>query len=174
MTAGARVGSKGWRYSVGDWFFWWILGGGFKPTTDHCFRGAPTGHGIPAQGETLGSTIQTFWRSEGTLHNPGSPAGRRAMRRSFRTRPILNAESQGFTLGWYAVPRRGTGMSMVCGALLGHGRGMYAVCRDWTGQAKIFQGRFLLDETAKIEWLGMDGGVGCQPDSSSGRGTQEQ
>ena len=37
------------------------------------------------------------------------------MRRSFRTRPILNAESQGFTLGWYAVPRWGTGMSMVCG-----------------------------------------------------------
>ncbi len=34
-----------------------------------------------------------------------------AMLRSFRTRPILNAESQGFTLGWYAVPRRGTGMS---------------------------------------------------------------
>ncbi len=32
------------------------------------------------------------------------------MRRSFRTRPILNAESQGFTLGWYAVPRWGTGM----------------------------------------------------------------
>ena len=74
----------------------------------------------------------------------------------------------------FGVHRRGTGMSMVCGALLGHGRGMDAVCRDWTGQAKIFQGRFLLDETAKIEWLGMDGGVGCQPDSSSGRGTQEQ
>ena len=33
------------------------------------------------------------------------------MRRSFRTRPILNAESQGFTLGWYAVPRWGTGMN---------------------------------------------------------------
>ena len=33
-----------------------------------------------------------------------------AMRRSFRTRPILNAESQGFTLGWYAVPRWGTGI----------------------------------------------------------------
>ena len=34
-----------------------------------------------------------------------------AMRRSFRTRPILCAESQGFTLGWYAVPRWGTGMN---------------------------------------------------------------
>ena len=34
-----------------------------------------------------------------------------AMRRSFRTRPILNAESQGFTLGWYAAPRWGTGMN---------------------------------------------------------------
>ena len=37
------------------------------------------------------------------------------MRRSFRTRPILNAESQGFTLGWYAAPRWGTGMKMLCG-----------------------------------------------------------
>jgi hypothetical protein len=32
------------------------------------------------------------------------------MRRPFRTRPILNAESQSFTLGWYAVPRWGTGI----------------------------------------------------------------
>ena len=65
-----------------------------------------------------------------------------AMLRSFRTRPILNAESQGFTLGWYAVPRWGTEMSMECGAALGHGRGMYAACRDWTGQVKNFQGGF--------------------------------
>ena len=63
---------------------------------------------------------------------------------------------------------------MVCGALLGHGRGMYAVCRDWTGQAKIFQGMFLLDETAKIECLGMGGCRGDEPAGFAGRGTQEQ
>ena len=65
-----------------------------------------------------------------------------AMRRSFRTRPILNAESQGFTLGWYAVPRWSTRMSRGCGAWYGHGRGIYSACRDWTGQVKIFQGVF--------------------------------
>ena len=92
------MGSKGWRGSVGKCFFGGYLGGGFKPTTDHCFRGAP----------------------------------------------------------------------------LGHGRGMYAACRDWTGQAKIFQGMFLLDETAKIEYLGMGGCRGDEPAGSAGRGTQEQ
>jgi len=33
---------------------------------------------------------------------------------------------------------------MECGAALGHGRGMYAACRDWTGQVKNFQGGFLV------------------------------
>ena len=32
------------------------------------------------------------------------------MRRSFRTHPIPDTYSQGFTLGWYALPRLGGGV----------------------------------------------------------------
>jgi hypothetical protein len=39
------------------------------------------------------------------------PIGLGAMRRSFRTHPIPDAYPQGFTLGWYALPRWGKGAS---------------------------------------------------------------
>ncbi len=48
----------------------------------------PTGHRIPAKGETLGIRVCRSPRSEGTLHIPGwwTRARTAPMRRSFRTR----------------------------------------------------------------------------------------
>ena len=48
----------------------------------------PTGHRIPAKGETLGIWVHRSPRSEGTLHIPGwwTRARTAPMRRSFRTR----------------------------------------------------------------------------------------
>ena len=77
-----------------------------------CIRGAPKGHCIPAQGVTLGLGHPNFWRSEGTLHTTEWPRPALALcgvpseRSDFA--PIY---PQGSTLGWYAQPRWGRGLS---------------------------------------------------------------
>ena len=77
-----------------------------------CIRGAPTGHGIPAQGVTLGLGPPNFWRSEGTLHTTEWPRLALALCGVPSERPdFAPIYPQGSTLGWYAQPRWGRRLS---------------------------------------------------------------
>jgi len=77
---------------------------------------APTGRCISAQGATLGMWIAKGMRSEGTPHRDctGTHSPSDDMWRSFRTRGLLVADTQGFTLGWYVVPLGAQGMPRSC------------------------------------------------------------
>ena len=87
--------------------------------TSICFS-APKGRCIPAQGATLGTSIPIISAPHrGAAYHPGvQPRGKRTphndfsavrllfvnMRRSFRTPGSGVRSTQGFTLGWYALP----------------------------------------------------------------------
>ena len=68
------------------------------------FEGAR--HTSPGQGPGI-KNLGHFGVLKERCRRVNLPIGLGAMRRSFRTHPVPDAYSQGFTLGWYALPRWG-------------------------------------------------------------------
>jgi hypothetical protein len=74
------------------------------------FSGCPDGARHTSPGQRPGiKNLGHFGVLKERCRRVDLPTGIGAMRRSFRTRPVPDAYSQGFTLGWYALPRWGKG-----------------------------------------------------------------
>jgi hypothetical protein len=74
------------------------------------FSGCPNGARHTSPGQRPGiKNLGHFGVLKECCTRVDLPTGIGAMRRSFRTHPVPDAYSQGFTLGWYALPRWGKG-----------------------------------------------------------------
>ena len=68
------------------------------------------GRCIPAQGATLGREVPRVWRSVGTPHIPKCLDRTGVYAAFLQNALILWGHTQGYTLGWYELPRWGRGV----------------------------------------------------------------